>query len=254
MATCFVMQPFDRGKFDRRFDDVFGPAIKAAGLEPYRVDRDPGVSIPVEDIERGITGAEICFAEITTDNPNVWFELGYAIASGKPVCLVCSKERTTSFPFDVRHRTIIEYDVGSSSDFAKLGSAVTDRIRAMLERERSVATINSLTPATTTHGLSAHELSALAIIGCKLDSAGVSIWEVEQQMEKAGYTELAAGLAVRSLMQQGFATLDRTEDFDGREYTMCKVTASGVDWLLANVDNLSLRITNRAPPPDTSAW
>jgi len=77
------MQPFDEAVFDKRYADVFEPAIQEAGLEPYRVDRDPGVSIPIQDIEDGIRTAELCFAEITTDNPNVWFELGYAIAVGK---------------------------------------------------------------------------------------------------------------------------------------------------------------------------
>ena len=135
MATCFVMQPFDKDKFDRRFDDTFAPAIKAAGLEPYRVDRDPGVSIPIDEIQKGISGAEVCFAEITTDNPNVWFELGYAIASNKAVCLVCSKERTTAFPFDVRHQMIIEYDVDSVSDYKRLEAAITEFLRATLEKE-----------------------------------------------------------------------------------------------------------------------
>lgn len=41
MSTCFVIQPFDGGPFDKRYDDVIAPAIVAAGLEPYRVDRDP---------------------------------------------------------------------------------------------------------------------------------------------------------------------------------------------------------------------
>lgn len=79
MAQCFVMQPFDGDVFDKRYDDVFAPAITEAGLEPYRVDKDAGVAIPINDIESGISNSEICFAEITTDNPNVWFELGYAI-------------------------------------------------------------------------------------------------------------------------------------------------------------------------------
>jgi hypothetical protein len=60
---------------------VFKPAIEEAGLEPYRVDRDPSVSIPINDIEKGIRDAAVCFADITLDNPNVWFELGYALAS-----------------------------------------------------------------------------------------------------------------------------------------------------------------------------
>jgi hypothetical protein len=70
MSKCFVMQPFDAGVFDKRFDDVFSPAILEAGLEPYRVDRDPAVNIPIDDIEAGIRKSEICLAEITTDNPN----------------------------------------------------------------------------------------------------------------------------------------------------------------------------------------
>jgi hypothetical protein len=108
MPKCFVIQPFE-SRFDKRYDDVFAPAIVEAGLEPYRVDRDPGVSIPIEEIQAGIESSEACLAEISTDNPNVWFELGYAIASQREVVLICcSGERgDTRFPFDVQHRSII---------------------------------------------------------------------------------------------------------------------------------------------------
>jgi len=51
MPTCFVMQPFDGGKFDKRFDEIFKPAIEAAGIEPYRTDKDPSVSIPIDEEE-----------------------------------------------------------------------------------------------------------------------------------------------------------------------------------------------------------
>jgi hypothetical protein len=90
MATCFVIQPFDRDRFDGRYKDTFKPAIEAAGFEPYRVDEDPTVSIPIEHIEKGIREAAVCFAEISLDNPNVWFELGYAIALVKPLvqCII----------------------------------------------------------------------------------------------------------------------------------------------------------------------
>lgn len=33
------MQPFDKGVYDKRYEDVFAPAITAAGIDPYRVDR-----------------------------------------------------------------------------------------------------------------------------------------------------------------------------------------------------------------------
>lgn len=54
MARCFVIQPFDNGEFDKRYDDILAPAIQKAGIEPYRVDRDPAALIPIETIEQTI--------------------------------------------------------------------------------------------------------------------------------------------------------------------------------------------------------
>lgn len=101
METCFVIQPFDKDKYDSRYEDIFEPVIKECELDPYRVDRDPSVNIPIEEVESGIKNARICFAEISTNNPNVWFELGYAIACQKEVVLICSDERNEKFPFDI---------------------------------------------------------------------------------------------------------------------------------------------------------
>lgn len=118
MPRCFVIQPFDGGKFDKRFDDVFAPAITAAGLEPYRVDRDPSVIVPITEIHHGIATASACLADITTDNPNVWFELGVAVASQRMAVVVCAKDRPSRPPFDVQHLNIINYDTDSSGKWA----------------------------------------------------------------------------------------------------------------------------------------
>lgn len=135
MNTCFVIQPFDGGVFDKRYKDVFSPAIKNANLTPYRVDEDPSVSIPIQDIENGIREARICLVDITLDNPNVWYELGYAFSAKKPVVLVCSNERVTKFPFDIQHRSIIRYSSDSPSDFKKLKNAITIKIKAFVKND-----------------------------------------------------------------------------------------------------------------------
>ncbi len=96
MSTCFVIQPFDGAKFDKRYVDVYKPAIEDAGLEAYRVDFDPNVSTPIESIEKGIRQATICLGDISTDNPNVWYELGFAFAAKRPIVMVCSEERSES--------------------------------------------------------------------------------------------------------------------------------------------------------------
>ena len=135
MPTCFVIQPFDGGAFDKRYDDVFVPAIRAAGLEPYRVDRDPAVVIPIEEIEDGIRRADLCLADISLPNPNVWFEVGFTIAAGKPLVLVCSYDSSRKFPFDIQHRAVIVYRTESASDFQTLAGQITERLKAALRKE-----------------------------------------------------------------------------------------------------------------------
>ena len=104
---CFVIQPFQE-IFNKRYEDTYDPAIRAAGLVPYRVDKDPSAKNLIEQIENKIEEAAICLADISIDNPNVWYELGYAFASGKDVVMVCDKQRK-DFPFDIRHKSIIPY-------------------------------------------------------------------------------------------------------------------------------------------------
>ena len=121
MQRCFVIQPFDKGKFDKRFLQTFKPAIEAAGLEAYRTDNDHSVEVPIEAIEEGIKSSAICLADITTNNPNVWYELGFARASGRPVVMICSDERVDlKYPFDIQHRTILPYLTQASGDFEDL--------------------------------------------------------------------------------------------------------------------------------------
>lgn len=60
MGTCFVIQPFDKGAFDKRYAEILAPAVEAAGLEPYRVDQDPAASILIDQIENGIRNARVC--------------------------------------------------------------------------------------------------------------------------------------------------------------------------------------------------
>jgi len=149
MKKCFVIQPFDGGKFDKRYKDIFAPAIKDANLEPYRVDEDYSVQIPIQDIEKGIRDSLICLVDITLDNPNVWYELGYAFSLGKPVVLVCSDERTSKFPFDIQHRSIIRYSSASLSDYNKLKNNITSRLKAYLSNPDKIQEISELVDYNT---------------------------------------------------------------------------------------------------------
>lgn len=242
MGTCFVIQPFDRGRFDKIYLDTFGPAIQAAGLEPYRVDEDPRVAIPIREIERGIQRAEACFAEISTDNPNVWFELGYAISAKKPVVMVCSEDRK-HFPFDVQHRTIIHYKTEAPSDFEDLGLQITDRLKAVLEQQMELDEISDLSPVTTSEGLSQHELAGLVIIASysAVSNTAASLWAIQQDMNRAGYTDIAVTLAVRALIEKTMVRETEVTDNHGDSYPAINISDEGLKWLERHKDQLVLR-------------
>lgn len=245
MGTCFVMQPFDQGVFDQRYEDVFVPAIKEAGLEPYRVDQDPKVSIPIQDIEVGIRDAEICLAEITKDNPNVWFELGYAIACRKEVVLVCSKERTTKFPFDIQHRTIITYLSGSPRDFEKLQNDITTRIIAYLQKVETLSVASDISKVTKLEGLQQHEVVCLAALGENLEHPqdNASVYQIKRDMESSGFTKMATTIALASLIKKQLIIQDQFKDLEsgGEYYTGYKLTEEGWKWVISNKDKFVLK-------------
>ncbi len=252
MATCFVIQPFDAGRFDKLYVDVFEPAIRAAGLEPYRVDQDPSASIPIQDIERGIKRAAVCLAEITTDNPNVWYELGFAFATGVPVVMVCCETRTR-FPFDVQHRSIVIYKTESASDFAILGERIDARLRAEIERVARLEDVSDISPLTQSDGLSPHEMTALVSIAgySALSEDPPSPWTIRQDMTQAGFNDVAVTLATRSLEKKGLVQTARVTDERGSEYSGISITEQGFDWLEANLDRLVLRRNAASVSGDT---
>lgn len=252
MPHCFVMQPFDGGAFDSRYEDVFAHAIKDADLEPYRVDRDPQVVIPIQDIEKGIKDSRICLADISLDNPNVWFELGYAIALNKEVVLVCSDERTTRFPFDVQHRTIIKYKTGAPRDFVSLRDSITAKLKALLEKEESIHTAANPSILQPVEGLDQIEVVVMAAIGGNADSPDdfISIGIIKSDMEKAGFTNIATSIALRTLIKRGLVSHKAEESMYGDHQTY-GLTNDGWEWMINNKKHFVLKQAPVAPAP---AW
>ena len=242
MERCFVIQPFDNDKFDLRYVDIFKPAIEKAELEPYRIDRDLSVRIPIDKIEEEIRKSSICFADISLNNPNVWYELGYAFACEKDVIMVCSEERTERFPFDIQHRHIISYRTGSKSDFENLEDIITKKIRAFKITTNTVKSLNKA-PIQAQEGLESHEIAMLVIImENQLTDDAYSVFQLKHQMNSAGYTDIATSVGVRSLVKKGMIeTLKAIDQDHDMEYSACKLTENGESWILENQDRLQFR-------------
>lgn len=242
-GRCCVFQPFDKGPYDKRYDDILAPAIREAGLEPYRVDRDPGATIPIDTLHDEIKLATICLADIGTHNPNVMYELGYALASGKDAILICPTQMPQPFPFDIRHRSIIHYSLDSPRDFEKLKADIIARIAAILAKNATRNEVSSASPVRETEGLQPHEIASLALVmaGTTFPGDTVSAYSVKDEIVKAGYTALASQLGLSRLVRLKYLEVTKEEDWNGNEYAAYRVLQAGEDWLSANHGKLVMQ-------------
>lgn len=142
---CFVAQPFDKDKFDDRYSEIIESVVSSCGLDCYRVDRDSSADIPVISMEERIANASIVIAEITEDNPNVWYELGFASALNKPIIMVCSDEREPPYPFDIQHKQILTYRTKSPKDYEQYKQNLRTAIRSRYRSAEDTQVSNTLT-------------------------------------------------------------------------------------------------------------
>jgi len=96
---AFVVMQFAE-PYDTFYKEVIQKQAEAAGYEVFRIDEKAGPGVIFQDIQREIEQAEVVIAEITPPNPNVFYEVGYAHALGKPTILLA--QRGAQLPFDIR--------------------------------------------------------------------------------------------------------------------------------------------------------
>jgi len=104
---AFVLMPFDKA-----FEDIYRLGIKGAadqfnGLVAERVDDQIYREGILERIYRQIELADIIIADMTGQNPNVFYEVGYAHAKQK-LCILLTAD-ADDIPFDLKHQRHIVY-------------------------------------------------------------------------------------------------------------------------------------------------
>jgi hypothetical protein len=102
----FVAMPFAE-----EMDDVFyfgiENVVKAAGFLCERADLSSFTGNVVEWIKQRIENSTLVIAELTSANPNVYLEVGYAWGSGRPTILLCRD--AAELKFDVRDQRCLIY-------------------------------------------------------------------------------------------------------------------------------------------------
>lgn len=108
----FVLMPF-AGEFDDVYKLGIRPACEEVGAYAERVDEQLFVGSITQRIYNQISKADVVVADMTGRNPNVFYEVGYAHALGKPVVLL--SRAADDIPFDLKDYPHIIYG-GSIAD------------------------------------------------------------------------------------------------------------------------------------------
>jgi hypothetical protein len=106
--TCLVLAPF-RGGWSAVHEAVVATfSDLGIGTVWLGASFDVGGLI-VESVQQAIVKADLIVADITGNNPNTLYELGFAHAHRKPVLIVSERGQELP-PFDIRGYVVLQYD------------------------------------------------------------------------------------------------------------------------------------------------
>src|SRR4051794_9993007 len=108
MKTCFVAMPvtvpsssqelYEADHFDQVYRHLFVPALEELEYKPISPIHI-GAEVIQAQIVKNLHESDLVLCDISTLNPNVFFEFGIRTALDKPVCLVADSA-TVHIPFD----------------------------------------------------------------------------------------------------------------------------------------------------------
>ncbi len=145
----FGTKPDPTGRPDIDFDAVYEkgirPAIEAVGMDPIRADAEKTGGIIHKPMFERLLLCEYAIADLTTANPNVFYELGVR-HTARPSTTLPIFATHQPIPFDVNYLRALPYELGANNEFgatesSALVAALSKRLgqlREVVRREDAV--------------------------------------------------------------------------------------------------------------------
>ncbi|WP_179119200.1 nucleoside 2-deoxyribosyltransferase [Massilia sp. KIM] len=127
---AFVVMQFTQ-PFNELWTGVVEPICRNKGVDAKRADDDYGPGMIISDVVASIRESAVVIAEITPTNANVYYEVGYAHALGKPTILIA--EKGTKLPFDISGFRVLMYE-NSIDGKAKFEQGLIKHLDAVLSQ------------------------------------------------------------------------------------------------------------------------
>ncbi|WP_318474368.1 hypothetical protein [Photobacterium leiognathi] len=148
-VQCFVIMPissqngYDDGHFQLVYEDIIKPAIDNAGMSPFRADETKNTNLIQLDILKNVIESPIAICDMSSKNPNVFYELGMRQAFDLPTVLL--RDEVTDAPFDINGLRYVTYQKGMKHRDVK--DAVAQLSQALIDtyaKKDDKTEINSL--------------------------------------------------------------------------------------------------------------
>lgn len=134
---CFCVLPFDDERLEI-FNDLIKPELeKEFGLTIIRADNIFSNKEIMEDIWTYICKSRFVIADVSSKNPNVFYELGICHTIGKEVITICDEsslqdDYNGKLPFDIQSRRAIFYK-NSGSGPKKMVEDLKNTVRSIID-------------------------------------------------------------------------------------------------------------------------
>ena len=156
---AFVAMPFGVKKdtqgteidFNRVYIELIKPALEGAGLDVFRADEEERAGDIRTDMFQELLIADLVVADLTLDNPNVWYELGVRHAlRARGVVLISGGRVPTAFDLytDRKLRYNIKDGMPDPATMEQDKHDLTDMVKATMEswRGRKISPVYHLMP------------------------------------------------------------------------------------------------------------
>lgn len=120
-STAFMIMPFGFPELNSFYQTNIKEYLKNSDLQidVKRSDDFTGTDVVADTILSRIQKAEFIICDITNQNKNVFFEIGYAKGIRKNILFLLEQNKPAEF-FDVNHIRRIEYSYERPTEFQKL--------------------------------------------------------------------------------------------------------------------------------------
>ena len=141
--NCFIVCPIseegseERKRSDEILNHLITPILNDLNYNIIRIDQIPHSGQIDSEILEYLKNSELVIADITGNNPNVFFELGYRVGLNKPVIQILEKGPNVRIPFDRAMFNTIFYNLKNVPEFEKNKEDLKARIIRLEEEKKN---------------------------------------------------------------------------------------------------------------------